>query len=116
MEITIDGMEELSKKLKKLAKIDKDIKDRVVKKQLAEMRNRASKPPYTPVDSGYMKNTRAYRVSDGTFGYRAEYAPHVEFGHRTRSGGYVKGQRFLKKNADEQLPIFKEDLRILLEE
>ncbi len=116
MEVTVEGIDELTKKLESLAKIDKDIENRVIKKQLAEMNNRASKPPYTPVDSGYLKNTRTYRISDGTFGYRAEYAPHVEFGHRTRSGGFVPGQRFLKSNAEEQMPIFKEDLRLLLEE
>ena len=38
------------------------------------------------------------------------YAPHVEYGHRTVNGGYVQGQRFLKRNVDTQRPIFKQDL------
>ena len=35
---------------------------------------------------------------------------HVEYGHRTKGGGFVPGQHFLKDNVDMQAPIYKEDL------
>ena len=44
-------------------------------------------------------------------GYTKDYAPHVEFGHRTVNGGYVEGQRFLEDNVAQQQPIFDRDLR-----
>ena len=44
-------------------------------------------------------------------GYTAEYAPHVEYGHRTRSGGWVPGQHYLKDMVDQQRPIIEEDIR-----
>lgn len=43
-------------------------------------------------------------------GYIKEYAPHVEYGHRTINGGWVPGQRFLKANADAQALIYYQDL------
>lgn len=49
--------------------------------------------------------------SSATVGYTKEYAPHVEYGHRTRNGGYVHGQRFLQKNVEKQKEIYITDLR-----
>lgn len=42
--------------------------------------------------------------------YEKEDAPHVEYGHRTVDGGWVPGQRFLKKNVDTQAFIYYQDL------
>lgn len=84
-----------------------------VKKSLLEMFNRGHS--MTPVDSGELRLSRDVSPPtgsfDGEFGYAKEYAPHVEYGHRTRGGGYVPGQRFLKKNADIQRPIFQRDVK-----
>lgn len=80
----------------------------VVKKNVTQMLNTA-RSGGTPVDTGEL------RKSSGTYGdemgYTEEYAPHVEYGHRTRDGGYVPGQRFLKKNADTQAFIYYQDLK-----
>ncbi len=35
---------------------------------------------------------------------------HVEYGHRTRDGGFVYGQHYLQRNVDTQRPIYKQDL------
>lgn len=48
---------------------------------------------------------------DGIVGYTMEYAPHVEFGHRTINGGFVKGQHFLGTAVEEVRPIFYADLK-----
>lgn len=80
----------------------------VVKKNVTQMLNTA-RSGGTPVDTGEL------RKSSGTYGdemgYTEEYAPHVEYGHRTRDGGYVSGQRFLKTNADTQAFIYYQDLK-----
>lgn len=83
----------------------------VVKKQVTQMLNTARSSGgsgSTPVDTGEL------RKSSGTYGdemgYLAEYAPHVEYGHRTVDGGYVPGQHFLRDNVNIQGIIFKQDL------
>ena len=79
----------------------------VIKKNVTQLLNTA-RGGGTPVDTGEL------RKSSGTYGdamgYLAEYAPHVEYGHRTRSGGWVPGQRFLKENVDGQRPVYRQDL------
>ena len=50
-------------------------------------------------------------VYNAEVGYTKEYAPHVEFGHRTRGGGYVPGQYYLRRMVEAQSPIIAEDIR-----
>lgn len=80
----------------------------VVKKNVTQLLNTARNGG-TPVDSGELrKSSGAY---GDEMGYIADYAPHVEYGHRTIDGGWVSGQRFLKANVDTQALIYYEDLR-----
>ena len=83
--------------------------DAVILKNMTQIYNRGKAPGGTPVDTGEL------RISLGqagdTVGYSKDYAPHVEYGHRLVNGGYVQGQRYLKRNVDTQRPIFIEDLR-----
>lgn len=94
--------------------------DAVIKKNMTEIYNRGKKPALdgglgpsakggTPVDTGELRISLTQ--SGDEVGYTKDYAPHVEFGHRTVNGGYVEGQRFLKANVDEQREIFKADLK-----
>lgn len=80
----------------------------VVKKNVTQLL-KAARNGGTPIDTGEL------RKSIGTYGdemgYSADYAPHVEYGHRTRDGGWVSGQRFLKANVDTQAFIYYQDLR-----
>lgn len=79
----------------------------VVKKNITQMLN-AARNGGTPVDSGELRlSSSAY---GDEMGYIKEYAPHVEYGHRTINGGWVPGQRFLKANADTQASIYYQDL------
>ena len=101
----------LAKKLIELSALSFDA---VLTKTLTQMFNRAKAEPYTPIKTGeLMKSRRVDPAKDfqGSFGYVEEYAPHVEFGHRTLGGGYVEGQYFLKKHWDLQKKIYEEDLR-----
>ena len=80
----------------------------VVKKNVTELLN-AARNGGTPIKTGEL------RKSSGTYGdemgYYADYAPHVEYGHRTIDGGWVSGKHFLKANVDSQAFIYYQDLK-----
>lgn len=82
--------------------------DAIREKQVTEMLNRARAPGGTPVKTGEMRDSSSTYGDE--MGYTAGHSPHVEYGHRTVDGGYVRGQRFLKHNADEQRTIYYCDL------
>lgn len=107
IDITFTGFQELEAELNRLNSVRFEA---VVKKQTTELFNRARAAGGTPVDSGQMRNSSRADLNNGEIGYTTEYAPHVEYGHRTRNGGYVQGQRFLQRNVDTQRPIYKQDL------
>lgn len=103
--LKIAGIEALESALRQLSEVRFEA---VEKKQLADILKRARQPGGTPVDTGELRQSA--RVSGKEMGYTKEYAPHVEFGHRTVNGGFVSGQHFLKRNVDTQRPIYKDDL------
>lgn len=88
--------------------------DGVLKSNIKEIFNRAQSGG-TPVDTCELRNTSFANVQDYAFGYTEDYAPHVEYGHRTRGGGFVPGQYYLKKNVETQRPILIEDLQKAIE-
>ena len=103
--ISIDGLPDLEAELKRL----NDIRfEAVIKKQVVQMLNRARAPGGTPVDTGELRLSLG--SSGDEVGYTKDYAPHVEYGHRTVNGGYVPGQYFLRDNVEIQRPIYREDL------
>ena len=105
VKLSIEGLPALEAELRRL----NDIRfDAVVKKQVTQMVNRARAPGGTPVDTGELRLSLG--SSGDEVGYTKDYAPHVEYGHRTVNGGYVPGQRFLQANVEAQRPIYKEDL------
>lgn len=105
--ITFSGFRELEAELNRLNSIRFDS---VMEKQTTQLLNRARRAGGTPVDTGELRKSSNANLNAREMGYSAEYAPHVEYGHRTRNGGYVQGQRFLQKNVDTQRPIYKRDL------
>lgn len=82
----------------------------VQKLQLNDMLTRARAPGGTPVDTGELRLSSGIDFATMSMGYHKEYAPHVEYGHRTRGGGWVPGQKFLLRNKTAQEPIYKEDV------
>lgn len=105
IKITVDGISELETELDRLNSIRWEA---IRKKQVVQMLNRARALGGTPVDTGELRQSSS--SSGEEVGYTKEYAPHVEYGHRTVGGGYVPGQRYLKKNVDIQREIYKQDL------
>ena len=97
----------------------------IIKNNAAEMYNRTQRS--TPVSTevtrpggphGELRRSAMVVFKGGSggvynaeVGYTKEYAPHVEFGHRTRSGGFVPGQHYLQQMVDAQAPIIAEDIR-----
>lgn len=115
MKIVWQGVDELSHKL--MTKSQTDFA-KVGRKNIRDIYSRSQKNAYqggmvptdggTPVDSNELRMSAKYR--DDEMGYSAEHGVHVEYGHRTRNGGFVPGQYYLKRNVDTQRPIYKQDL------
>lgn len=115
IKMSIDGIPALEKELLRLNSIRFEA---VEKKQLTQMLNRARQAGGTPVSTEKTRPGGPHgelRLSSSTtkdeIGYTKEYAPHVEYGHRTIDGGFVQGQHFLQNNVDIQRPIYKQDLQ-----
>lgn len=113
MNLELMGTEELDRALRKKSETTWA---NVGNDTLTEMFNRASNTPYTPRDTGELRLSRVTTMMNqsssftGIFGYNKDYAPHVEYGHRTRNGGYVPGQYYLKANVEVQKPLFRSRL------
>ena len=109
LKVTLVGVDALEAELARLNAIKLEA---IQKKQITQMLNRARNrggSNGTPVDTGELRLSSG--ATDDEVGYNAEYAPHVEYGHRTKNGGYVQGQRFLQANVDRQREIYKTDIR-----
>lgn len=103
--LNFSGFDELTRKLSALSSVRLEA---VIAKQAVQLLQRARSAGGTPVDTGELRQSS--RADKNSMGYGAEYAAHVEYGHRTRGGGYVPGQYYLRANVEQQAPIFKEDL------
>lgn len=100
------GLPELERALQEKSRTDFM---QVGRKSMLEIYKRGQQAGGTPVDTNELRmsmRTNAYSTY-----YNAEYAPHVEYGHRTRSGRFVQGQFFLKRNVDTQRSIYYGDLK-----
>lgn len=104
IEFDQSDIDRLSEKLKAMNEIRFDA---VVKKNVTQMLNTARNGG-TPVDTGELR--KGSSTYGDEMGYISEYAPHVEYGHRTLDGGFVPGQHFLKINAETQAFIYYQDL------
>lgn len=98
---------EVSRLANKLRSMNEIRFNAVIKKNVTQMLNTARNGG-TPVDTGELRNSSS--TFGDEMGYIAEYAPHVEYGHRTVDGGWVPGQHFLQANADTQRLIYYQDL------
>ena len=117
--MSVSGTKDLEQKLQRMNQIRFDA---VVEKQAVQMVDRATashNPAQggTPYDTGEMWQSvqRAGNGISAEVGYTKEYAPHVEYGHRTKNGNWIPGQHFLQKNVDIQRPIFQRDLAEAIE-
>lgn len=112
MRIRWNGAEELAKALYQKSQADFLA---VCKAGTTQLRNKAR--ANTPVarstpwhTGGSLRHSLRMELPSGNdtgvVGYTIHYAPHVEYGHRTRNGGYVQGQHFLQRAVEETQPVF----------
>ena len=121
LEIKLQGDDKVRGAFKKLQDLG-GIKDLCVRQaQQMEERGKAAlgTPGATPRKTGDLRKSLMTdtQMPDGAgVGYTMEYAPHVNYGHRTRGGkGYVEGQHFLEANMKEQAPIFERETKEYLQ-
>ena len=121
LEIKLQGDDKVRGAFKKLQDSG-GIKDLCVRQaQQMEERGKAAlgTPGATPRKTGDLRKSLMTdtQMPDGAgVGYTMEYAPHVNYGHRTRGGkGYVEGQHFLEANMKEQAPIFERETKEYLQ-
>lgn len=127
--ITWTGFEALDNKLEKLAEAQTRLKA-VCMLSAQDILNRGKEDGgMTPFRTGELRQSMAMsEIDDGAeVGYSAEYAPHVEYGHRQEVGryvpaigkrlvaSYVEGQRYFQENVNEQGETFKQDITEQLE-
>ena len=99
----IEGLNELIRSLDKSS----ENYEKEAKKALKEigMRLKAKVQLKTPIDSGVLKKSWKYKTinkNEGVLSTNIKYAPHVEYGHRTRGGkGFVDGRYMLTKSVEE---------------
>lgn len=105
MRLVMRDVNDLTGKLDRLSHVRFEA---VIAKNMAQIYNRGKADGGTPVRTGELRLSLGH--TGDTVGYTKDYAPHVEYGHRTRGGGYVQGQRFLQRNVRAQEPIFRQDL------
>lgn len=112
LKINVEGCAGLADALKRASAVRYDA---VSKTAAQDIYNRGVSHGGTPVDYGELRQSMGLEVEGqgkATTGYEKDYAPHVEYGHRTVGGGYVAGQHFFQKNVDTERPIYK---RLLIE-
>lgn len=106
----LSGLEALAKALYIKSEIDFE---EVCLKNTARLFNAAKKN--TPTDTGELKRRMRVTLPAGSYpgevGYTKEYAPYVEYGHRTVCGGYVQGQHFLQRSLEAVQPQFLADCK-----
>lgn len=115
--MSTSGFESFLNKLENTDSIKAGV-DKAVADSLTRMYNRASKRPYTPIDTGELKNSRTKtRVVNGSgeFGYNKVYARRVEYGGRDKKGRYIAPRRYLQSNVNLENTQFPNDLRKALE-
>ena len=111
MIFSVSGEDDIKKALKK---IDPNVLRGIIKINMAEIYNRGKRRGGTPVDTGELRQSLGISKQGGDIwvvGYTKEYAPHVEYGHRTVGGGYVKGQYFLRNNVNAQQRQLVSDIK-----
>lgn len=127
--ISWSGDDELRAKFEKLAEAQLRVKACCIL-SANDILDRGRDGDATPKVSGELRASMSIReTTDGAeVGYSAEYAPHVEYGHRQTPGRYVpaigrrlvkkyvEGQHYFQQNVNQQGETFKREVEEQLKE
>lgn len=103
MNALITGVEELKNKLEKMSNVEWE---QLKLKQAQDLKKRSD--VVTPYRTGKLRRSATYEGDE--FGYTVDYADDVNYGHRTKGGGYVEGRHFLEEIVNAQEEIYREDV------
>lgn len=120
MGLTINGLDDLQERLENMAKKTPAAGAKFLAHEGELLRGRAVNN--TPVDTGNLRNSwkmRLVGLNRAEVSNNAEYAAHVEYGHRVKihgkwTGKVVKGKRMLHKAFDETKDNFTDDAMAIL--
>ena len=120
MGLTINGLDDLQERLENMAKKAPAAGAKFLAHEGELLRGRAVNN--TPVDTGNLRNSwkmRLVGINRAEVSNNAEYAAHVEYGHRVKihgkwTGKVVKGKRMLHKAFDETKDNFTDDAMAIL--
>lgn len=115
IDINTDGTDELARALEDLSSARFNAAAKIAAQNIY---NRGVAPGGTPFDTGELRQSMHVSVEgeEAEVGYSKDYAPHVEYGHRTTGGGYVEGQHFLQRNVEVERPDYERLLKENIEE
>ncbi len=111
----IEGLDNLIRKLNEIEKETPGLKKKVLKKQAQKVV--ANAKLLTPVDKGILRGDWHFHYAqkvgeDEALVYNnVHYASHIEWGRRTKNGGFVEGVFMLKKSLNKVESEFEADLR-----
>lgn len=90
------GAEVLSKVLKECVNSSSDF-IQIVTDTTADIMSDSQKNLNPHYKTGGLSKSGSFNIKglNGEVGYSVKYAPHVEYGHRTRGGGFVPGVKYL---------------------
>ena len=111
----IRGLDKMMIDLERIEKQFPGQKEKLLKTQATKVRDQAKL--LTPVDKGVLRGDWHFKkktVDELLVYNNVNYAAHVEFGHRTMSGGFVPGVYMLKKSINRVESSFETDLREFL--
>ena len=111
----VNGFMELNFKWKKILSLYPQYIDTLLQQQ-AELLIADTKAK-TPVDTGTLRNAwKRTEPQDNSIEVynNTEYANHVEYGHRTPKGGFVKGHKMLHRSTVKRKSQFLNDTRKIL--
>ena len=115
MSVEIEGLDEFNRRLTEAVRRYPRKRDMILSANAELLRGAAARN--TPVDTGTLRNAwmRA-RPSGGAVEVynNTEYVRHVEWGHRTKDGGLVRGAKMLHNAVKECNDEFQNNLRDIL--
>lgn len=109
------GFEEFDERMQRVQEQGRRKMNQFVSQEAEVIRGKAQ--DNTPVDTGHLKGSwRKSRAVQGKVEIydNVEYAAHVEYGHRTRSGGFVKGKKMLHRAMLQADRTFRDDADAIL--